>query len=62
MMRTAVVVPYALGEIECRSMNILTLADQGVDPGNNQDRICCQTSQPSKFEETRETFGYKKQD
>lgn len=51
-----------LGEIECRRRKILTLMDLGVDLENNQDRICCQTSQPSKFEETRGTFWYKKQD
>ena len=51
-----------LGEIECRRREVLTLADQGVDLGNNQDRICCQTNQPSMCEETREVFGYRKQD
>lgn len=51
-----------LGEIENRRRKILTLADQGVDLGNNQDRICCQKSRPSKCGETRGTFGYKTQD
>jgi hypothetical protein len=61
VMRTAVVV-VLWEKSKYGRRKILTLADQGVDLGNNQDRICCQTSQPSKFEGIRGTSGYKKQD
>jgi len=50
------------GESEYGRKEILTLMDQAADQVSNQDRICCQTSQPSKSGGTRGTFGYKKQD